>query len=89
MTAPEDLTIEQLETLLIERRAEERRANDTPKPLDEIDTERMINAAKKHIAFCASSEYHSDNDETTWIYEDIIEAVYGPTIWDWINGREE
>ena len=35
----------------------------------------------------ADGSYHEDNDNKQWIYEAAFEAVYGKTVWEWINEK--
>ena len=60
--------------------------NMMPAPLDIIDWNPVLEAAKGYIeSLAAGSGY--DSDKTHYIVEDVMQAVYGKRIYDWINDK--
>ena len=65
----------------LERRAELK----MPKPLEGIDWRPVIDAAKDYLEFCASEDWHDDTDDAMFMFENVMQTIYGKNIWDWIN----
>lgn len=59
--------------------------SEIPQPLENPDMDRVVEFAKKLINEMAADDYNDDNDNEHWAYETVMEAVYGKSVWDWIN----
>jgi len=57
------------------------------KELDQINWDDVIAQAKARLTFIESPNYHGDTDDKQYIYEAVMEAVYGDNIWDHINSQ--
>lgn len=62
-----------------------------PKILDEINTRELVEVCKDYINYLNSDEYTEDDDSdySHLIFEKSVEAIFGPTIWDWVCNRIE
>ncbi len=56
-----------------------------PKPLDNINWDDVIAHANDIISDIDNGSYHEDNDDTQYMYEGVMTAVFGKDIFDWIN----
>lgn len=56
-----------------------------PKKLAKIDFTALEKICQDYIDYCASDEYHEDNDYEHYIYETALETVFGEDIWKFIN----
>jgi len=54
---------------------------------DLIDLESIKKICNDYINFIGSKEYCDDNDYHQWVFETVIEAVYGKEIWNKIHKR--
>lgn len=77
---------EDLEKVIADRKAEKAEI-EKPTPIEKPDFDRILASAEKHIEYLASDDYCDDNEEEHYIYEDVMEAIYGKDVWDWINNR--
>lgn len=59
--------------------------NKLPEPLPGIHFTDVIKIAKQHIQDIANNDI--DDDMPHYIYEGVMEAIYGKKIWGWINKR--
>ena len=46
---------------------------------------RILVAAAEQLKFVESENYSIDNDSATELFEDVMEAIYGVEVWDFIN----
>jgi len=53
-----------------------------PKVKPNIDFSNVIEACEDILKTMVDGTYHADNEE--WIYEEVMEAIYGLDVWDWI-----
>ena len=44
---------------------------------------KISDVCKSYVAYLVSDEYHEDNDWKQYIYETVLEAIYGATFWNW------
>ena len=58
---------------------------DKPKRRMDIDWSDVISQCEDHIALLYSGGYHPDDDGEHYLYEAVMEAVFGEDIWDWIR----
>lgn len=58
--------------------------SDAPKPLENIDYERIKANVVAHVQDLATNNYVSEDDHH-YIFEVALEAVYGKDIWKWYN----
>ena len=71
----------------IARRKKAREAGERPRPLANPDLKRLIATTESHIESMETGEYHEDNDDAHYIYEEALKAVYGPKVFEWINKK--
>jgi hypothetical protein len=60
-------------------------STNTPKPLDYIEWDDLIEQAQKYVEFWASDEAHEDGDFDQYIAEVALTCIYGKDFWDWHN----
>lgn len=48
-----------------------------PEIKQNIDLNNLIKVLQKHVDYVASEDYHEDNDDTHYIYEEVMETFYG------------
>jgi hypothetical protein len=79
-------TTEHLKKVVADREAAEEEAKHAlPVPLKKPHYGRILASVERHIKYLASADYHDDNNEVDYIYEDVMKAMYGNDIFDWIN----
>ena len=64
-----------------------RRWGDKPPMLQHTDFNKLVETCQKYINYVDSDDYHEDNDWSHYIYEAVIETLYGKDVWKWINNR--
>lgn len=57
----------------------------TPTVQDDIDWSEVIENAKSEVEEVLNGEYHEDNDNTQYMYEAVMQAVYGKDYFKWLN----
>jgi hypothetical protein len=82
-----DLSIEDLEKAIEEKKEIEFKES-MPKPLSNPDYKILKQTAITIIEKMADEDYCDDNSNKQWIYEAAMEAVFGPSVWQWIINRE-
>jgi len=70
----------------LERRKEEARPQ--PKPLAEIDWNKVMDQCKRVVDELAINHFE-DEDAKEYIYEEVMKAIYGEKIFEWINENNE
>jgi len=71
----------------LQRRKEERTRNEKPRPLAQPDFSAVEKLAKEYIERLAEpNEDYDPEDAGTYIFEEVIEAVFGD-VWEWIRSR--
>ena len=75
-------TLEKELKILKKKKIEE----DFPVPLKNPDFNNLIELLATIIK--EIDEDDEDYDNSHWVYESALEAVYGKTIWDWINKKK-
>lgn len=78
-----DIPTEELEKELERRRNEEER----PQLKEDIQLEKVINIAENAVNRIVKGEYHPDNDDSHYIWEATMEALYGEDFFDWYNEK--
>lgn len=58
-----------------------------PQIKDNIDWVPVKVFASSIINDIADGSYHEDDDNEQYLYETVIESIYGKEIWDWMNER--
>jgi len=60
-----------------------------PKPLkkENMKFDEVIKLAKENINEIAKGE-DQDSDTKHYIYEEVMEAVFGENVWEWINSKQ-
>ncbi len=56
------------------------------KKIEDIDVEYLIRRTEEYLDFI-ENDYLEDNDEKQYLYENLLETIYGPKIWDFIKSR--
>lgn len=82
-----ELSTEELEKEL-ERRKEEKRLKQKPIPKENIDFSEVIKLAQEDIDEIFE-EHSSPEDIEEYIYEAVMECIYGKDIFNWINENLE
>jgi len=65
-----------------------RKTKSPPKPVKDIDFGRVIKMCKARITDTAAGLTHDDDDFEHYLYEDVMKAIFGDDIFDWINAQE-
>lgn len=71
----------------IEKQIEKIRVGEKPKKLEKIDWSKVIQYCVEYID--EVEENGGDDDSEHYLYEVVIEAVFGEKVWDWINDQTE
>lgn len=79
MTDLSQFTEEQLEKELERRKIKRPVLNSNP------NFSQVIRLTEDLINDVLSGEYHEDNDYKQYIYEEVMTALYGSTLWDFFN----
>lgn len=75
-----DYSDEELQEELEERQ----KLNDIPQPLDNIDYSDVYASAVEYITELSESG-REPKDAVHYMYETVMETIYGPGVWDYIN----
>jgi hypothetical protein len=59
-----------------------------PQPLDTPKFNEVIRLCIAYIAELNKTG-HTHEDSEHYIFQEAMEAVYGPDVWDWINEKED
>ena len=88
MPDPNDMTIEELEKLLEQKKQQQKHQN-APKPLKPIDWSNVQMLAEDIIKEIIDNDLTDDDSvELQDFYEAVMNAVYGKNIWNWINNNQ-
>ena len=60
-----------------------------PKALENIDWSSVIEQAQAHLDYVESPDYHEDNDNDHYLFEEVMMTVFGRDIFDWINEQTD
>ena len=82
-----DFTLEELKNELIRRDEEERRKH-KPTQLENPDLTGLRRAVAEYIDSIYNGDHHEDSDDTHYIYEEALKAIYGTNIFYWIRKNE-
>lgn len=69
----------------IERRRQEKAAKERPKLLANPDFSALTQLTERY--FDALESKQGDEDDDHYIYEEVLKALYGPKVFDWINKK--
>lgn len=81
------LTNEELKAEL-ERRKEEERQAAKPRVQEQIDWSRVLHEAQGIVDDCFENGAPCDIDYGEYIFEAVMEAIYGPKFFDWWNAQD-
>ena len=81
----EEYSLQELEEMLVAKQTIAKSL--IPLPLQNPDYSKLRTLAESIIKDMAGDDYCEDNDNTQWAYEAMMNAVYGPGVWEWINKR--
>lgn len=56
-----------------------------PDIVENPDCSVLESMAKDYIKSISDGSYLEDNDDSQYIFEEVIKTFYGPTIFDWVN----
>ncbi len=59
------------------------------KRITDLEKEVADNQAEEHMRFRESKDYHCDNYYEHYIFEAVMEAVYGKGVWEYYNSLQE
>lgn len=75
-------TVEELQAE-IERR---NKVKIPPKRLENINWNPVVEMTEEYVKNVAAMPDHDPDDIDRLMFEAVMEAIYGPKIWDWFNG---
>lgn len=56
-----------------------------PKPKDVVPIEKIIHYCENHMESLEDGSY--DDDSELYLFEAILETVYGEGVWTWVNSK--
>lgn len=71
----------------INKRMKKLEKTPTPFLLGEIDWSGVYSTAKGIVDQIKENGFSGDSEH--WCYEEVMEAVFGENIWDWLNEHDE
>lgn len=77
-----DFSMEELEEEL-ERRKEAQ--NTRPQIKNDVKWAKVIVMAEDIVNRVASGDYHEDNDDAHYMWEEVMTALYGNDFFEWFN----
>lgn len=89
MSISESLNVYSNDELIEELERRKRLEDTVPELIENPDLSNVISMAKGIIKAVVDGTYHEDNDDTTYMHEAIMEALYGGKFWDWFNNNTE
>jgi hypothetical protein len=57
----------------------------TPTVQENIDWSKVIANAKSEVDEVLNGEYHEDNDNAQYMWEEVMETVFGKDFFKWYN----
>ncbi len=73
--------------LRLELEKREKAIKEPPKMIKNPDFTDIIVQAAAIVQLIVDGHYHEDYDHPNYIYEAVMEAVYGEDIWTWYNNN--
>lgn len=67
-------------------RREKKKSTYRPIPLANPDLSKLVTLTEIHIREIADGE-SEDSDSPHYIYEEVMQALYGPNVFEWINAE--
>lgn len=58
-----------------------------PKPIENPDWTKVISYAKSEVDDVIKGEYHEDNDNAYYMWEAVMETVFGKDFFKWFNSN--
>lgn len=77
-------SIEELEAEL-EARIEQKKKDEAPQVKENIDWTSVINDAISRRDSVIEGSYHEDNDDAQYMFEAVMQAVFGEDYFSWEN----
>jgi len=75
---------------LLEELARRKKVEATvPKLIEIPDLSTLISQAKDIVQEVVDGTWHEDNDDAHYMYEAVMEALYGEKFWNWFNDNTE
>lgn len=71
------------------RRVKEKEAAAIPQQLSSPDLGQLSACCLNYITEIAEGNTHEDDDDTHYIFEEAMKALYGENIFDWINKQPQ
>lgn len=83
-----EMTIEELQKEIDARKVKEAAAS-RPKRLEKPDMKKTIILMEAHMdslwkAHMDNLSIYKEDDIEHWLYEQVMEDLYGPAVWEWI-----
>ncbi len=69
----------------LEAELKKRKTPVAPKPVDNPNCSVVVEMCKKRISRIANGDAHCDDDFDQYLYEEVMTAVYGISVFDWNN----
>ena len=60
-----------------------------PKQLEVIEIDRIKKICQEYVDYIEIKEYHDDNDYRYYIYETVIESVFGTDFWKYLSEKDK
>lgn len=70
----------------VERRRKAKEAKERPQLVEKPDFSAVIKITEEYLSLLAT-DGSQDNDDDHYIYEEVMKALYGPKVFDWINKK--
>lgn len=71
----------------LQNRKQQAELAEIPSQLDNIDWRRVIGTAMIRRDSVVEESYHEDNDDAQYMFEAVMEAVFGINYFEWENKR--
>ena len=84
MVDVKDLSVEELQAEL-KKKLEQKKLEEIPQLLKKINWEPVITEAISRRDSVVNGDYHEDNDDAHYLFETVMEAVFGKYYFDWEN----
>lgn len=58
-----------------------------PEQLNVVDLVKLRELCQSYIDYLDSEDYSEDNDYDHYIFEEAMNALYGPSVWGYVNSK--